>query len=154
MTAEKLKPCLFCGNQMKTNLPMLVKGQSMSAYGEGFYVECPQCRAKGPLERDGIHAVSAWNLSADPRIAEMEAQVLKMEPLVASGNDAHCRVEKLEGLLREYEALYPEAGQLIAAIKIEWEPCNCWSEWDASVLKRLSELQGKITAALGGNNKN
>ena len=116
MTAREgeLKPCRFCGNQMKTNLPMLVKGQSMSAYGEGFYVECPQCRAKGSLERDGIHAISAWNLSANPRIAELEVenarldkQNANLDSLLSSSIklsdkheavncDLHLRVEKLE----------------------------------------------------------
>ena len=109
--SEKLKPCCFCGNQMKTNLPMLVKGQSMSAHGEGFYVECPQCRARGPLERDGIHAISAWNPSANPRIAELEAEnaMLKQKldesdalfhASLTGQSNALEEVEKLEGLLR------------------------------------------------------
>ena len=146
MTAREgeLKPCRFCGNQMKTNLPMLVKGQSMSAHGEGFYVECPQCRAKGPLERDGIHAVSAWNLSADPRIAEMEAQVLKMEPLVASGNDAHCRVEKLEGLLRRAN------NQLIKSRPINCPSCVPMKEKSDVCVCLYKRLVKEITAALGG----
>ena len=90
MTAREreLKACPFCGNEMKTNLPMLVKGQSMSAYGEGFYVECPQCRARGPLERDGIHAISVWNPSANPRIAELEAENETLRARV--GGDAEC----------------------------------------------------------------
>ena len=107
-------------------------------------------------ERVGLSTTPCWK-----RIKEMEAENARLQKhhektwskLMGKHAVTLVRVEKLERLLREYETLYPEVGQLIAAIKMEWEPCNCWSEWDASVLARLSELQIKIMAAMGEESK-
>ena len=153
--SEKLKPCCFCGNQMKTNLPMLVKGQSMSAHGEGFYVECPQCRARGPLERDGIHAISAWNPSANPRIAELEAENAKLRKkldesdalfhaaLTGQSNTLE-EIEKLEGLLRRAN------NQLIKSRPINCPSCVPMKEKSDVCVCLYKRLVKEITASLGG----
>jgi len=60
---------------------------------------------------------------------------------------------KLRELLGKIGDFAPEIGQLIDALKLEWEPCNCWSEWDQSVRSRLTEFMEKIRAATGEESK-
>ena len=56
---EELKPCPFCGRKDRLNI------DHYKSDGEWFsYVECEKCMANGPVGRQTIDAIDAWNRRA------------------------------------------------------------------------------------------
>lgn len=66
------------------------------------------------------------------------------------------KIEQLDvvALIERVRCWLPNVAQLLDTIKREWEPENCWSEWDQAQRDELTALARSIDALAAYREKN
>ena len=99
-TAVTLLPCPFCGWANNRSIGIWADG--------GFWAECPDCFAQGPVEGSEAEAIAAWNTRAttadlQARLEASEAECFKLAASVCIAEAVNA--ELVEGLERiEYQS--------------------------------------------------